>query len=83
MAWVYVLLSERNGRFYIGSSGNPEARLDDHNQGRVKATRHLRPWTLVYREEFADAVSARRREYKLKSMKSHSYIQSLIDAQLA
>ncbi len=81
MAFVYVLCSGRTGGFYIGFSANPEARLDDHNQGKVKSTRSLRPWSLVYREEFADAISARKRERKLKSMKSHAYIQSLIDAQ--
>jgi len=34
----------------------------------------------VYRQEFPDAGSARKREYELKSMKSHTYIQHLIDA---
>jgi putative endonuclease len=82
MAHIYVLRSERNGRFYIGFSENLDGRLADHNNGKVKATRNLRPWTMVYREEFPDAASARKREFKLKSMKSHGYIQGLIDAQL-
>jgi putative endonuclease len=75
---VYVIRSERNGRYYIGFSGRPEARLEEHNAGTVKATRYLRPWTLVYSEQFTDASAARRREHHLKSMKSRKYLEALI-----
>ena len=76
---VYILRSERNGRYYTGSSFDPLRRLDEHNAGKVTATRYLRPWSLVYTEEFPDATTARQREYKLKSMKSRVYLESLIE----
>jgi len=75
---VYVIRSERNGRYYIGFSGRPEARLGEHNAGRVKSTRYLRPWKLVHSEQFTDASAARMREHYLKSQKSRRYIEALI-----
>ena len=35
MEYTYVLLSERDGPLYTGSSGNVRARFGDHNAGRV------------------------------------------------
>ncbi|MGI5826770.1 MAG: GIY-YIG nuclease family protein, partial [Patescibacteria group bacterium] len=35
-AFVYILKSEKNGRFYIGSTSNFERRLDEHLNGRSK-----------------------------------------------
>ena len=75
---VYILRSERNGRYYTGFSADPRRRLLEHNDGKVRATRYARPWTLVYTEQFDDDTSARRREYKLKSMKSRVYLEALI-----
>ena len=77
--WVYIIRSERNGRYYTGSSADPLRRLGDHNRGNVLATKYLRPWSLVYVEELPDATSARQREYHLKSMKSRVYLESLIN----
>ncbi|TMB65607.1 MAG: GIY-YIG nuclease family protein [Chloroflexi bacterium] len=77
-SFVYVLRSDRNGRYYTGFSSAPKVRLIQHNEGQVRATRHLRPWVLVYVEECADPTAARKREYEIKSMKSRSYIESLI-----
>ena len=81
-SFVYVLQSERNGRYYTGFSSDPEARLEDHNAGKVVATRYLRPWMLVYRESCADATAARKREYQIKAMKSRVYLESLIAGRL-
>ena len=75
---VYILRSERNNRYYTGFSANPRRRLQEHNDGKVKATGYARPWTLVYTEQFEDETSARRREHKLKSMKSRAYLEALI-----
>jgi len=77
-SFVYVLQSERNSRYYTGFSSDPEARLTEHNEGKVRATRYLVPWVLVYREECADATAARKRECQIKAMKSRVYLESLI-----
>jgi putative endonuclease len=75
---VYILQSERNGRFYIGCSSDFSKRLAVHNAGGVKATRYLRPWKLVYTELHADGTAARKREWALKSLKSRRLLEALI-----
>jgi putative endonuclease len=79
-AFVYILRSDWNGRFYVGWTGDIDARLRTHNAGQVKATRNLRPWTLVYTEELPTPTDARKREWYLKRMKSHVYLQALVEA---
>ena len=79
-ACIYVLRSGRSGRFYIGHTQDLTARLAAHNNGLVKSTRHLAPWALVYTEACADLTAARKREWQLKRLKSHTAIEALITA---
>ena len=79
MFHVYILLSESTHKFYIGSTGNLSDRLLRHNSGRSKATKVGIPWQLVYSEEFPTRSEAIRREIELKSWKSHTRIEALID----
>ena len=79
---VYVLRNEKNSRFYIGYSGDLETRLFQHNAGKVKATRYLRPMSTAYTEAFETSTEARKRERYLKSLKSHEAIEDLIDSEL-
>jgi len=75
---VYILESEKNGRFYIGFSADVEARLERHNSGKVKSTRAHRPFKVVYTEEYQTSTEARKREYYLKTLKSRQAIRDLI-----
>ncbi|MGH9494428.1 MAG: GIY-YIG nuclease family protein, partial [Candidatus Sulfotelmatobacter sp.] len=50
MTYVYILRSERTGKFYIGCAGNPLARLAEHQRGQTISTRGRGPWLLVYQE---------------------------------
>jgi putative endonuclease len=79
-AFVYILESERDGRFYIGWTSDDPTRMTAHNEGRVKATRYLRPWRLVFVEEHPSATDARKREWQLKRMKSRSYLKALMSS---
>ena len=45
-AGVYILLCN-NGRYYVGSAGNLSRRVDEHNNGKVKSTRYVRPLKLI------------------------------------
>jgi len=78
MFFVYILRSEKNGRYYIGYSDDSERRLTEHNSGKVKSTKAFRPWIKVYTEVFQTEIEAVRRERYLKSMKSRVYLESLI-----
>jgi putative endonuclease len=44
MTYSYVLLSDRDGNFYIGSTGDLRARLLKHNSGTVRSTAYRRRW---------------------------------------
>ena len=66
MNYSYVLLSERDGRFYIGSSGDLRARLQKHSSGEVRSTAYRRPLRLIYYEGCLSIDDARRRERYLK-----------------
>ncbi|MFQ5924895.1 MAG: GIY-YIG nuclease family protein [Dehalococcoidia bacterium] len=78
MYYVYILQSERNGSFYTGFTKDVEKRLSQHNEGKVKATKRVRPFKIVYSEAYQNATEARRREYYIKSQKSRKFIEQLI-----
>lgn len=68
---VYILKSLINGKFYIGCTGNLEKRLEEHNLGKTKSTRHFLPWKVVYSEKFLDKHLAYKREWHLKHPKGY------------
>jgi hypothetical protein len=45
---VYIPVSRKIGRFYVGSTDDVERRLFQHNAGYSKSTRHGVPWRLVH-----------------------------------
>ena len=77
--FVYILQSAKDRKFYIGSTSDIEKRLAKHNAGGVDATKYRRPLVLVYKEELPDRITAMARERKLKSLKSHKAVQTLIE----
>ena len=79
---VYIIESGRNGRLYVGQTADMETRLAAHNGGLVKATRYLTPWRLVYTEACIDQTAARKREYRLKQLKSRKALEALIRSRL-
>jgi len=75
---VYILLCS-NLRFYIGSTNNIERRIREHNIGKTKATKYIRPVLLVFRQEFESLTKARRVERKLKTFKNTEIIKKIIN----
>ena len=80
-AFVYILKSERNVRFYIGSTNNFGRRLDEHIKGKSKYTRNNLPVVPVFCQEFPDIETVRKIEYKLKSFANRSIIEKIIKDQ--
>ncbi|MFA4891014.1 MAG: GIY-YIG nuclease family protein [Candidatus Gracilibacteria bacterium] len=76
--YVYILQSEKNGRYYVGSTNDLERRFKEHNGRQVRATKYICPLKLVYTEEFVDIIDARRRELQIKKWKSKKEIEKLI-----
>ncbi|MDP3940868.1 MAG: GIY-YIG nuclease family protein [bacterium] len=75
---TYILQSEKNGSYYIGSTQDLEERIKKHNTGQSKYTKKLKPWILVYTEKYGTLSEARRREMYLKSLKSKVAIEKLL-----
>ena len=74
---VYILISKKSGRYYIGQTKNVEQRLERHNQGRSKFTRLEKPCELFYTEEYTSRSDAIKRERYLKSPKGWKELQEL------
>ena len=77
MACAYVLYSEKNARFYVGSSKDDGAqpRIKGHNAGKVKSSKAFRPWSLIHEEIFPNYTEARKRENFLKSGQGRQWIK--------
>ncbi len=76
---TYILQSEKDGSYYIGSTSNIEKRLIKHNKGGSKYTKIKIPWVVVYKEMYNTLSEAKKREYYLKSLKSKVAIEKLIN----
>ena len=66
MYFIYIIQSDNDHSYYKGFSLNPDARLDQHNQGESHYTSSKIPWRLVYLESFPDKRSALIREKAIK-----------------
>ena len=78
MFTVYILQSEKDGRYYIGSTNNIENRIKRHNKGYSLYTKNRGPFKLVYQESYHTLSEAKKREYYLQSLKSRKAIEKLI-----
>ncbi|MFH1744643.1 MAG: GIY-YIG nuclease family protein [bacterium] len=78
---IYIIQSQKNFRYYIGSTGNVEERLKYHNNGRVKATKLLSPWKIKFFQPCPNITVARQIEYQLKKLKRRDYIEGIIKKQ--
>ena len=66
--FVYILFSEKDKKLYVGCTTNLEQRLRAHNSGSVLATKHRRPFIVIYKEEHDNESEAFKRERFLKSL---------------
>ena len=66
MFYVYVLQDLNDpDRFYLGYSSDLKQRLQSHNEGRNRSTKHTQ-WKLVYYEAYTNKAFAIKREASLK-----------------
>ncbi len=82
MNYVYILQSEKNGRFYVGSTTDLNKRMSEHQEGSVLSTKAYKPWKLVFRKEFENYSDAKKAELKIKRYKRRDYIIKFIDGGL-
>jgi putative endonuclease len=73
--YTYVLVSEKNGHFYIGLTSSLDRRVYQHNIGKVRSTKGRRPFKLFYYEEYQNKTDARKREIFLKSGQGRLFLK--------
>lgn len=76
--YVYILKSFTSGKLYKGSTTDLRRRLQEHNIGKVRSTKHDKPWRLIYYEAFLNKTAARREELFLKTGKGRERIKYLL-----
>ena len=76
MYYVYVLLSEKDGKFYTGLTNNMKRRFQEHQSGNVRSTWNRRPLKLIYYEACLNEGDAEQREIYLKSGMGKKYIRN-------
>lgn len=79
MYFTYILQSEKDLSYYIGSTNDIEDRIKRHNKGYSRYTKTKLPWKLVYKEEHNTISEARNREFYIKSLKSKIAIEKLVN----
>jgi len=83
MFTVYVIISEKIGKIYIGQTIDLDIRLNQHND---KGGNHLGkftqynkgPWKVIYSEKCMTRTEALKREKQLKSFRGREFIKNLI-----
>ncbi|MBN2559987.1 MAG: GIY-YIG nuclease family protein [Phycisphaerae bacterium] len=80
---VYVLLSHKDGKLYIGFSTDLKQRLTAHFNGHVEATSHRRPLELIYCEYHKARSDALRREGYFKTTMGKKALRLMLREGLA
>ncbi len=83
MYYVYVLLSEKDSKFYTGATSDLKSRIKQHNEGKVQSTKNRRPLQLLYYEACLSQEDAFRREKYLKTGMGKRYLRNRLKASLA
>ena len=76
--YVYVLMSQKDGNFYVGYTKNVQKRLQEHNSGHVSSTKDRQPMKLIYWEGCISQHDATRREKYLKTAWGKRYIKGRV-----
>ena len=76
--YVYILLSLKDKRLYVGFTTNLKSRLINHAAGKVLSTRNRRPLKLIHYEYFINIKDAKAREVFLKSGAGHNQLKAFL-----
>ena len=78
MAYLYVLESLDDGRYYVGSTINLTQRLRHHLGGHTPTTKRFGEIKLVFSQEYSTLKEARKIECRLKRLKRKDYLARII-----
>jgi|WetSurMetagenome_2_1015567.scaffolds.fasta_scaffold1374136_1 putative endonuclease len=75
--FVYILRSLVDGKRYVGMTADLSKRLEEHNGGRVTATKSRRPFVLMHHESCQSLAEARAREQYYKTAAGRRALNAL------
>jgi putative endonuclease len=75
MEYVHVLQSLKDGKLYIGHTGDLKARIQQHNAGENASTKYRRPFKLLCYEACNILEDAIQREKALKTGFGRAYLK--------
>ncbi len=75
--FVYILKSEKHGRFYTGMSADIDGRLITHNLGLVKSTKNGTPWVNRWSSQVMTKKQALTLERKIKKRGAARFLEDL------
>ena len=73
--YTYVLLSQKDKKFYIGYTENLSKCIQEHKAGLVSSTKYRLPIQLIYFEACLDKDLAIKREKQLKTGFGRAYLK--------
>jgi len=76
--YIYVLISEKDKKFYTGYTSDLKRRITEHNEGLVPSTKNRQPLKLVYWEGCLAQTDALVREKYLKTAWGKRYLKNRI-----
>ena len=82
MYYTYVLLSEKDGKFYVGFTRDLKLRFEEHKKGRVESTKDRRPLKIIYYEACLKQEDATKRERYLKTYHGKAFLRKRLKSYL-
>jgi putative endonuclease len=79
MYTVYVLKS-KDGKLYKGFTNNIDRRIREHRSGHTQTTSRMLGLEIIYKEEYDDFATARKRELYLKSAAGRRFLKTVLPA---
>ena len=80
--YIYVLLSEKDGKFYTGYTKDLKQRFEEHKKGNINSTKNRRPFKLIYFEGCLSQQDATHREKYLKSFHGKMFLHNRLKSYL-
>ena len=78
MYYVYVLISLKDGKFYIGFTEDVVQRVKEHNAGKNVSTKNRCPLKLIYYEFHTSKLDALKRERYFKTTKGKTTLKQVL-----
>ncbi len=76
--YVYILISLKDNKFYIGYTNDLRRRIQEHNQRKNISTAKRLPVQLIFYEAYPTKADAERRERYFKTDKGKTTLRQML-----